>query len=401
MELDAPVKRYLPRFDLPDAKLAESITIRDLLCHRWGVDSDSITFAEAYSGLINDEMFYAQLKNAKIKGSFQYTNLHYTILGRVVEKVTGLPWKDVLAKRIFEPAGMTRATAYASRMYGSDDVAQPYTYVLDANERLVPAPLRKTDRTMHAAGGMGASGNDVARWLLLNVNSGATPEGARILSDASVQQMRTLLCEQRSTRKILWQRVRLGYGLGWEISEYRGHKMVGHNGGYVGAAAHISFLPDEQIGVAVFANTDGPGAWVDVIAAQVYDRLLEVKDAEDALAKFEQTIANADAKRPPPHVLTGKNPVAATDGLSQPPAKYAGAYVHPELGELRVTVENNQLAVSLGEIRPQLLSDGTDRFKPNVPGAMLRSGSFEVTPDGKVIAVRITLEDGEARFVRR
>jgi CubicO group peptidase (beta-lactamase class C family) len=50
LDLDAPVKRYLPRFELPDAKLAESITIRDLLCHRWGVDSDHITFAEAFPG---------------------------------------------------------------------------------------------------------------------------------------------------------------------------------------------------------------------------------------------------------------------------------------------------------------------------------------------------------------
>jgi CubicO group peptidase (beta-lactamase class C family) len=199
--------------------------------------------------------------------------------------------EGVLAKRIFEPSGMTRATAYASKMYGSDDVAQPYAYVLDAKDQLVPAPLRKTDRTMHAAGGWApaATSRSVAP---AERQFRPTPEGARILSDASVQQMRKLICEQRSTRKILWQHVRLGYGLGWEISEYRGHKMVGHNGGYVGAAAHISFLPDDQIGVAVFANTDGPaGGWVDVIAAEVYDRLLEVKDAEDAMAKFEQAIA--------------------------------------------------------------------------------------------------------------
>ncbi len=80
LDLDAPVKKYLPKFEVADATLTETLTVRDLLSHAKGLDSQPIVTLDAFTGEITEERFYRWLKEAKATGSFDYTNLHYTLL---------------------------------------------------------------------------------------------------------------------------------------------------------------------------------------------------------------------------------------------------------------------------------------------------------------------------------
>src|SRR5262249_40504064 len=158
---------------------------------------------------------------------------HFTLLGRVIESVTGKPWRDFLDARLFQPAGMTRTTGYASRMYGDANVALPCR---ETAEGWTVSPLIKTDRTMHAAGGLGTTARDLGQWLRLNMNLG-TVNGKRILSEAGARQMQTPQSQGEPEGKI---RRLEGFGLGWQLGTYRGRPYATHGGGYVGAAAHIS-----------------------------------------------------------------------------------------------------------------------------------------------------------------
>ena len=178
VDLGEPVKKYLPRFELSDAELTKGLTIRDLLSHAKGIDSDPIVFLDAYTGQITDDLYYRHLRDADIAGKFAYNNVHYTLLGRVVHAVSGKPWQDYLGDHIFAPAGMSNATCYADQMYSRADVAFP---TVTHGTGLRRSRIRKTDRTMHAAGGMGTSINDLARWLLVNLNGGRVGD-AQILS---------------------------------------------------------------------------------------------------------------------------------------------------------------------------------------------------------------------------
>ena len=104
--------------------------------------------------------------------------MHFTLAGRVIEAVTGEAWRDDLAQHLFAPAGMQHTTGYADEMYARDDVAYPSQwdgagFVLD--------PVRKTDRTMHAAGGLGTSAHDLGQYLRLLLNGG-TVDGEEIIS---------------------------------------------------------------------------------------------------------------------------------------------------------------------------------------------------------------------------
>lgn len=143
IELDAPVKRYLPRFELADPEATKSITIKDLLTHAKGIDCDAVVWLDAYTGEITEDRFYHWLSQATPKSSHEYTNVHFTLLGRVVESVTGKSWKDFLDERVFKPAGMTRSTCYASKMYGQSDAGIPAKRTGDG---YASSPFRKTMR---------------------------------------------------------------------------------------------------------------------------------------------------------------------------------------------------------------------------------------------------------------
>ncbi len=181
LSLDDPVGKHLPRFALANAPggSAREITIRDLLCHRPGIGkAEPIVTLDAFTGEITEDRYYRWLATVQPSGETAYSNVHFTLLGRVVEAVSGMSWRDYLDERVLEPAGLTRTTGYASRMYGDPDCALPMERV-EGEWRV--CRLKKTDHTMHAAGGLGASATDAARWLMLHMNDGEI-DGKRVIS---------------------------------------------------------------------------------------------------------------------------------------------------------------------------------------------------------------------------
>ena len=396
IELDAPVKKYLPQFQTADAELTEKLTIRDLLSHAKGLDSQSITFGEAYSGEMNDARYWRMMKDAKATGRFQYTNLHYTILGRVIEKVTGTHWKDFVEQRVCKPAGMNRTTAYASRMYGDDNVAIPTIYW---DKKLIAAPQRKTDRTMHAAGGMGSTANDLARWMRLNLGGGEI-DGKRILSEQLAREMQRRHSESEPRKSMVPDLLDDGYGLGWQTGAYKHKRYIQHGGGYVGTAALVTMVPDENLGIAVLCNTDGGGsAFCAMATVNVLDRMLGFDPPVDMMKEIRPRHARFRQRRAE-QAATLTKPVDAA-ALSLPMAAYAGAYHHEDLGTIKVTPKDGRLTLNLGDLRPHVFAaDEKDHFLAAFSGGVIDGGRFEV--EGKEIkAVVIRAGDDEERFERK
>ncbi len=125
VKLDEPVQTYLPRFTLYDPQQAAAMTVRDLLSHRKGINSIPISLAEAYFGNINDDRYYKWLATVRPLNKYSYSNLHYTLAGRIIEAVTGQSWKDFLADRVFARLEMQNATCYASKLYANPLAAWP------------------------------------------------------------------------------------------------------------------------------------------------------------------------------------------------------------------------------------------------------------------------------------
>jgi CubicO group peptidase (beta-lactamase class C family) len=392
VDLDAPVKKVLPQLELSDTELTETLSLRDLLCHRHGISCDPIVQRDAYTGQITDEIYFELLREAEIAHQVRYDNVHFTLAGRVIEAVSGKKWQDFLAQSLFAPAGMPRTTAYASQMYGKGEHAEPMLLV---DGKWVRSALRKTDRTMHAAGGMGTTARDAARWLILNTNGGRLGDRV-ILPEALAREYHT----QQSALPQPSGRIRIeeGFALGWQTGKYRdpSRPYLFHGGGYVGAASYFCFLPNERIGVAVLSNSSpGGSAIATIVSIDVLDRLLGVKGQSDLLPSYAET-AQRLRERPDNAMPIGPNPAKAPGGLSRPPAEYAGTYTHPVEGELEVLFERGELAAHVGDLPYVLVSTGKDEFTACVVPGMKETGRFELDSGGKALVVTL----GSVRFER-
>ncbi len=394
IDLDAPVRSYLPLFALADEEATSTVTVRDLLCHRPGIDSGPIVYLDAYTGQITEDRYYRWLGRVTPSGSVQYSNVHFTLLGRVIEAVTGESWKDYLQQRIFEPAGMSRTTAYASRMYGDPNAAVPL--ILTANG-WVPSRVRKTDRTMHAAGGMGTTARDAARWIELQFGGGSI-DGATVLTEASVADMHAFQSKLEEPRGRI--RRREGFGLGWHRGTFRGRPYLTHGGGYVGAATHVSFLPEHGIGVVVFCNSQGPAnGLIDIVSIDVYDRLLGETGHADLLPPYKERATQLRLRMLEP-AASGANPVVAEEGLSREPEAYVGVFTNADWGAVDVRLADRMLVGVIGDLSLTLHSTATDRFTAVATAGLDFEGSFVVDGEGRVAAVQLGVDDEVIVFDR-
>lgn len=392
LNIDAPVGKYLPQLELADTELTEKLTVRDLMCHRHGINNVDIVFHDAYSGLITDELYFELLKAATIEHEPDYTNVHFTLLGRVIQSVAGNPWPDVLEERILSPAGMSRTTGYASRMYGDDNCAYPHDWYDGAFHR---SSVMKTDRTMHAAGGMGTTARDLGRWLILNMGGGKI-DGKQIVSQARVDDMLEMHAQLATSSGQI--RVRQGFGLGWGRGTYRGRPYAFHGGGYIGAAAYVSFLPEEKIGMAVLVNCGNTGQGLtDVISVDIYDKLLGLNEG-DLLPGYQRMAERFRSEGPKPPA--GKNP-AVSGELSLAADNYAGRFANDKWGVIDVTIDAGSMGMTLGDMNLTPFTKEGESFEAMLTPGQTYDGRFEIV-DGKVAAITMTLsEETSARFERR
>lgn len=393
VDLDAPVKRYLPRFALSDPSLTQTLTIRELLSHAKGINSQPIVFLDAFTGEITEDRFYEWLPAATIRGSFAYSNLHYTLAGRVLEAVERKPWKDVLTERILTPAGMNRTTPYAGRMYGDPNAAVPCVL---RNNQPVPATVRKFDETMHAAGGLGASINDLSKWLILNLNGGRVGD-RNVLPEKWIQEMQRMQSKMGKPEETLPGNGREGYGLGWSIGSYKEVPRIEHGGGYTGASAYISFMPQHKIGVAVVANAGLPLPLV--VAGDVYDRLVRL-DGADLVPELVQR-AKRRMEQQQERITHYEQHPLTQDALSLPITDYVGAYQHPAWGTVVVEQLGDRLTARVGSLPLMLSPEGENRFVVLVGEDQQEQGRFETSADGvTAIVIAFALGDTDVRFER-
>jgi len=383
LDLDAPVRNYYPAFRLPDAALADSISLRDLMSHRMGLVCRPLSYATAHTGQMTDTTFDRLLaQRTRIRGEYGYSNIHYLVCGRVLEERLGRPWQQVVEERVLAPAGMTRSTARASVLYADADVALPYAFT---EGRLVAARA-KTDRTMHAAGGVGGSLEDFCRWVRLQLGEGAI-DGRRVFPRAMMAGMRERVVEVFDRHPLRPDWTRTGATAGWEMRVLGTDSMLVHTGNYVGTATHFSFAPRLGLGVVVLCNGEAPPL-SELVAAEAYDWALqrESPDSRETLARIMSRMF------PPPA------PDSARGRLTRDPRAYAGRFAHADWGMVEVTARDQALAMRQGDLPLPLRYTGDDRFLADGE----TPGQFELDAKGRVVAVWLRMDRADsARFVRR
>ena len=391
VDLDHPVTRYLPEFILADGSQS-SVTLRDLLGHKKGLNSGTAVQLDAYTGTITDDRYFHWLAEEASSGDIQYTNVNFTLLGRVIERVSGQSWRNYLDEHLFTPAGMHRTTGYATEMYTDANAAFPQVLGDDGLER---AEMIKNDAVMHAAGGLGTSALDAARWLMLHINEGRL-DGRQVLPAAVIEEALTAQSSFPSTRGRL--RAMEGFAAGWQRGTWAGGpKYYQHGGGYVGTSAHLSMIPEEGLGVVVLVNLSPEGiALHEVLSIDYYDHMLGVEEPHDFLEQYGDRIKDYRAREDEP-----APPRLTSAALSLPARSYLGRFSNTWMGEIEIAFRQGELAGRMGNYPITLHAapeGGADRclFLSGGNAADLRF----VIDQGTVVAIEVTDDGDTARYDR-
>jgi CubicO group peptidase (beta-lactamase class C family) len=352
VDLDAPLSRYLPELRMNAPLSADSVTLRSLLTHTSGVRNPAITFRTAYTGDHDDAMLVRLLGQSEPRPrTYAYDNLGYVVAALAMERATGRDWQDLLRSEVFQPLGMMHTTARVSEAQaGGWTLASPHLTLPEGVQRI---PNLKTDATMHAAGGMLTTPEDLARWLQAQLNAGRV-DGRQVLPETVIRETQRPQAMQTDT---FYRYIRTGYGLGWQTADYEGERMIQHFGGFEGWRAHVSFLPERGIGVAVLINDSSPmgGAAPDIIATYGYDLLLGRRGVgAKYAAERERMVQNAAAWRQ--RVLDDR-----ANRARRPPTPderkpfFVGTYENEMMGTVTVRLnEQRELWASIGNLSARL-----------------------------------------------
>lgn len=363
IDLDASLSNFSPTTNFPEEINPDTVTLRALLSQSSGISNNAIEHRLAYSGQYDDAVLFRALANSlpneeKSLGEFEYTNSNYNILAMLVQKELGKSWKDVLEQEIFDKADMDHTTAYMSKIVYEDwSYARPHTSI-DANSPK-RTYLEKTDATMHSAGGVYTSPSDALKWLELLTENGIVDEKEIIPANA-VRATRT---PHVKVDKQFGPYQRENYGLGFYTGPYINgeHDWVHHFGGFSGAASHVSYMPNEKIGVAVFSNDSGIGArFIHVTANYIYDEIL---GRESALVDYEKATTGLIGLRE--KVFEKFKDKANTRAklewtIEKPYTKYSGEYTNPTYGNINISGAVDRLDIEFGNLKAKAMPHPND-----------------------------------------
>ncbi len=356
LDWDAPVREYMPDFQLQDPYATERMTTLDLLSHRSGLPRHDLMW---YGTALSRAEIFAKLRHLQPTKDFrsfmQYQNLMYMTAGYLIERITGQTWEAFTQERIFEPLGMTRSNFSVDVSQTWENIALPYTKPLNADfeyEALERTDFRNID-AIGPAGSINSTVVDMAQWVRLNLNAGKLGD-QQIVSEETMQQIHqrhTPIIRQAMMFEILDTHPQIGqasYGLGWFVQGYRGHRWVHHGGSIDGFNAFVSLLPDDGIGVVALANRGGSLPVIMQAAMNVHDRLLGLDSNEiDWNTSFHefQDKQLGQAKEANNELLESRKQDAPT---THPLDAFAGTYEHVAYGPVTVSVaeSGDTLAVS-------------------------------------------------------
>ncbi len=261
LDLEADTTTYLS--DLPQLK---GIKLRDLLSHTSGLkDTLGGFLAISFPGeeVVTTAQALARYE-LRVKGEagrkVQYRNVNYAVLGELISRVSGLPYREYVRQRIlgplcseadFEVTEKVRArlaTGYLSRW----DPTRVLLRLLmpSASRRLhsgrTNGLLELNDYNLSTAsiGGLVGSVEDFAPFVQSQLNGGAP-----LLSEKTARQMQTLAARGRAGIES-----KVGVGLGWKIGLADDHPFLNHEGGGAGFTSELRLYPEAGIGVVLAMN---------------------------------------------------------------------------------------------------------------------------------------------------
>lgn len=244
VELEAPVQRYLPDFQVADPVASQQITVRHLLQHTSGLPEQGCQ--NFRFGAETLQQFVAELRTihlaAPAGARYFYCSGNYNVLGRIIEVVSGQSYADYIAHAVFAPLNM-RHSFTAEAAARRDGLAQGFEWFFG----LHVAREFPYDVPQMPSGFLIASAEDMAHFLIAQLNGGSYGT-ASVLSAAGIAAMHA---PGVPTGTEDWT-----YGLGWRTEALGGVPVVLHTGDHPDAHTMVFMEPATHRGAVLLANAN-------------------------------------------------------------------------------------------------------------------------------------------------
>jgi CubicO group peptidase (beta-lactamase class C family) len=269
VDLESPVREYLPDFRVADASVSEEVLVRHLVTHSPGWSGDDFTDTgrgdDALARYVDEMSDLPQI--APLGDFFSYNNAGFSLLGRIIEVVTHQTYEDAVQELVLTPLGlehsyffpeqaMTQAFAVGHAPPPDDPEGAPQV-----------VPDWAFPRAINPAGGITSSVTDQLRYARFHLGTG--PAATDMLSAASITAMQTPHGPGGSLG--LYQLD--GVGVSWMLSTLGGERVVMHGGSTNGQQSAFLLLPDVGFGMTVLTNADAGAVLAEETLLWVLDRL--------------------------------------------------------------------------------------------------------------------------------
>ncbi len=265
LDLNAPVVAVLPELQLSDPDVAKQVTMRHLLTHTSGIDGD--VFEDTGRGDDCLEKYVEVLadvsQNHPLGATWSYCNSGFSLAGRVIEKLTGKTWDQVLRERIIAPLELEHTVTLPEE-------ALMHRAAVGHVKPDQLAPVWSFQRSAGPAGLISSTVADVLAFAKLHLNGGLAPNGKRVLPETAVAEMAVKQAEVPDKSVVD------SWGLGWMRFSWDGQQVIGHDGGTIGQAAFLRLLPAEGLAVTLLTNGGGVGDLYDELFREIFEELADV-----------------------------------------------------------------------------------------------------------------------------
>ncbi|MBK9715064.1 MAG: beta-lactamase family protein [Kouleothrix sp.] len=247
IDLDAPVTTYLPWFRTADAAASARITVRNLLIQNSGlpVDVGREGFAENDQSDTALENGIRQLAGVQLNHpagqAYEYANENYSILGLIIQAVSGRSYEEYIQSQIFAPLHMRHSAATISDPAVSDLACGYRSWLFWPVPFDAPYPRRLTP-----AGFLISSAEDMAHYLIAQLNGGSYGEN-QIVSPAGIAAQHTAGATVNASS---------AYGMGWVIHQPQPTRFE-HIGDVSTFHSNMLLLSEQQIGIVILTNIGG------------------------------------------------------------------------------------------------------------------------------------------------
>jgi len=408
---DDPVIKHIPWFRMYDSWVTREMTVRDLLVHRSGLGLGQGDLMFVPRTHLTRKQTVERIAFLKPKTSFRaayaYDNVLYAVAGQLIEEVTGKTWEDFIRERLLRAGGMMDATSDSPERFNVANRSWPHARLsgplrgLGAQEALNERD--ELGRNGAPAGGLALSAADMAAWLKLQLSHGALPDGRHLFSEKQALEMWkpvvTMPVSQLPPELALAQANYTAYALGWQVQDYRGHRIITHGGGVFGSITRVVIIPDKNVAFAIMMNSEESGMLLG-LHHMLLDYYLGEPDNDWTTKWQDWFTARLEGGRA---ALAQAKAAPVKVGPSLDPARYAGRYRDAWYGD--VVVESTPAGLTIDftstpRMKGRLRHWQYDSFLMEFDDKAIEPAyvTFSLDQDGKITGVKMKASNPIADF---